>query len=322
MSLISVLVVDDHESFRKLIASMLQQSEDFQIIGQALDGLEAVQKAEELQPDLILLDIGLPKLNGMEAARRIRKLVPKAKILFFSQESSPDVVREASKVGAMGYVQKTCARSDLLPALEAYLGGEQFVSSSLKGWESNENTAPRSPYQHEVQFYSEDEFFFERFAQFIGAAIKMGNAAIVVTTKFHHEGLVQRLKAESVDLDGAIQRGTYTWLDADESLSAIMVNDLPDPVLFFKGIEGLIEEASKNVKVEHPRVAFCGERVGLLWAEGKTEAAIRLEQLCNELSAKYDIDMLCAYPLKSVSGDENEGAIKRIRDEHSAVHSR
>jgi DNA-binding NarL/FixJ family response regulator len=119
---------------------MLQQRHDLQIIGEASDGSEAVQKAEELRPDLILLDIGLPKLNGMEAARRLRQLVPGAKILFLSQESSQDVVREAVSLGAAGYIHKLHARSELLPAIEAVLGGKQFVSSGLEGWESTEST--------------------------------------------------------------------------------------------------------------------------------------------------------------------------------------
>jgi len=100
------------------------------IVGEVCDGLEAVQRAQELQPDVIVLDIGLPTLNGIEAARRIRKLSPESKILFVSQESSADVVREALSVGALGYVVKTRAGSDLLPAVEAVILGKQFVSST------------------------------------------------------------------------------------------------------------------------------------------------------------------------------------------------
>jgi DNA-binding NarL/FixJ family response regulator len=95
--------------------------------------LEAVQKAKELNPDLIVLDIGLPTLNGIEAARRIRKLAPESKILFVSQESSPDVVREALSVGALGYVIKAHAGSELLAAVEAFCQGRQFVGSGLPG---------------------------------------------------------------------------------------------------------------------------------------------------------------------------------------------
>ena len=100
-------------------------------MGEVSDGLEAVQKVEELQPDLIVLDIGLPSLNGIEAARRIRKLSPESKILFVSQESSADVVQEALGTGAHSYVVKSDAGSELLPAVKAVLEAKRFISASL-----------------------------------------------------------------------------------------------------------------------------------------------------------------------------------------------
>jgi DNA-binding NarL/FixJ family response regulator len=99
-SLVQVLIVEDSEPFRRFVCSMLDGRPDLQIVCEVSDGLEAVQKAEELQPNLILLDVGLPTLNGIEAARRIRKLSPKSKILFVSQESAADVVGEAFRLGA------------------------------------------------------------------------------------------------------------------------------------------------------------------------------------------------------------------------------
>jgi len=123
-------VVDDFQSFRELICSTLQQRTDSLIIGQASDGLDAVHKSEELKPDLILLDIGLPRLNGMEAARRIRRLVPDAKILFVSQESDADIVHEALNLGS-GYVAKLAVASDLIAATKAVLRGELFISGIL-----------------------------------------------------------------------------------------------------------------------------------------------------------------------------------------------
>ena len=131
-SLIRVLVVDDNEPFRRFVRATLRSKPELKVISEVSDGLEAVQKALELQPDLIVLDIGLPGLNGLEAARRIRKLSPKSTILFLSQESSPDIVQEALSLGALGYVMKAHAAVDLLIAVEAVLRNEQFVSSALK----------------------------------------------------------------------------------------------------------------------------------------------------------------------------------------------
>jgi DNA-binding NarL/FixJ family response regulator len=127
-SLVRALLVDDFEAFRSFIRTTLQGTQ-LQIIAEVSDGLEAVQKAEELQPDLILLDIGLPTLNGIEAARRIRKRAPRSKILFLSQESSADVIEEALKYG-VGYVIKTHAGSDLLATIEATRAAGHFVSTA------------------------------------------------------------------------------------------------------------------------------------------------------------------------------------------------
>jgi DNA-binding NarL/FixJ family response regulator len=130
MSSIRLLVVEDFAPFRQFIRSTLGERADLQIICEVADGLEAVQKAEELKPDLILLDIGLPTLTGIEAARQIRKLVPESKIIFVSQESSADVVQEAFRLGACGYVVKARAATDLLAAVEEVIPGERFVGSA------------------------------------------------------------------------------------------------------------------------------------------------------------------------------------------------
>jgi len=107
-------VVEDSDDFCKLICTILGERPELQIVGEVTDGLQAIQKAEELQADLIVLDIGLPSLNGIEVARQIRKLSPESIILFVSQESSADVVREALGTGAQGYVVKIDAGSELL----------------------------------------------------------------------------------------------------------------------------------------------------------------------------------------------------------------
>jgi len=146
-SLIRILVVDDYEGWRRQACLVLQMHPQLQVICEASDGVEAIQKAEELRPDLILLDICLPKLNGFEAARRIRQLSPNSKIVFLSIDDSLDVVQVALGTGAQGYVCKADTVSELLPAVDAVLRGAQFVSSTLKGYKSVETRA-RAPHHH------------------------------------------------------------------------------------------------------------------------------------------------------------------------------
>jgi len=129
----SILVVDDYEPWRRFASTTLREQPELEVVGQVSDGLEAVQQAERLQPDLILMDIGLPTLNGIEAARRIREVSPTSKILFVSENRSPDIAEEALSTGAGGYVIKSDAGSELLPAVKAVLEGKRFISASLAG---------------------------------------------------------------------------------------------------------------------------------------------------------------------------------------------
>jgi DNA-binding NarL/FixJ family response regulator len=131
MPALRTLVVDDHEELRKLLRSMLQTKTECVIVGEATDGLQAIEQAKELQPDLILLDLSLPKLNGMEAGRRILKACPHAKIVFLSQDSSRDVIQGALSLGASGYLLKSDA-TELPLAVDAISRGEVFVSRRVK----------------------------------------------------------------------------------------------------------------------------------------------------------------------------------------------
>jgi len=131
--IIRILVVEDFAPFRRALCLILAKRPNLLVVGEVSDGLMAVSQARELQPDLILLDVGLPTLDGMEAARQIRTHCPASKILFVTLESSSHFVQEAFNVGAVAYVVKMRAGRDLLPAVDAALNGRQFRSAALSG---------------------------------------------------------------------------------------------------------------------------------------------------------------------------------------------
>src|SRR5690242_12176060 len=131
MRRLNILVVDDFELFRRSIRFLLKERPEFQVIGEASDGLEAVQKAVDLKPNLVLLDASLPKMRGIDAAREIRKLVPECQIIFMNYESNAVLVQETLSLGISGYLVKTSADRDLFSAVEAIYKGERFCSAEL-----------------------------------------------------------------------------------------------------------------------------------------------------------------------------------------------
>jgi DNA-binding NarL/FixJ family response regulator len=335
---IRILVADDYQGWRQQARQLLRAQANFQIVAEASDGIEAVQKAEELRPDLILLDIGLPKLNGLEAARRIRKLSPESKIIFLTQETSADVVQEALLLGGLGYVVKAHAGNELIAAVRAAIQGKQFVGSGLSGQMSADAVDEQNPHRlfndeaagtrpdekeiachHEVQFFSDDTSLLAGFASFIQAGLESGNAVIAVVSKSHQERLIQRLQALDVDVATATREGRYLPLDVDETLSTFMVNDIPDPVRFFKAARQIILAVAKGAKGKPLRVSACGQCAPTLWTQGNPDAAILLERLWDEIVKIYKIDILCGYVLDRFQREQETHIYEKICAQHTAV---
>lgn len=127
VSEVRVLVVDDFAPWHSLIKTQLEHEPEWQIIGSAMNGVDAIQKATDLQPDLVLMDIHLPRLNGIEAARQIRALVPQVKIIFLSSNTHPDVIEAALNAGGLGYIPKAKIAECLLPGMKSVLAAQPFI---------------------------------------------------------------------------------------------------------------------------------------------------------------------------------------------------
>jgi DNA-binding NarL/FixJ family response regulator len=321
---IRVLMVDDHRSWRKFASTTLEKGPDSKVIGEASDGIEAIQLSEQLQPDLILLDIGLPHVSGIEAARQIRRLCPTTKILFMSENRSADIAEEALGTGAVGYVVKSDAGSELLPAIKAVLEGKQFISSSLTGYLNapQNNRAATATHRHEVEFYPDDISVVDGYARFIEYALSGGNAIIVVVTESHRATLVSKLQANGVNVAAAIAQGSYVSLDAADAMASLTVNDTPDPVRCAQVIGDVVTRAAKAVRGGHARVMVCGEIAPTMLAKGNVEGAIQLEHLWGGITRDYGVHTHCGYVWSASPRRESKSIFERICAQHSAVHGR
>lgn len=198
------------------------------------------------------------------------------------------------------------------------------MSSSALSPDPSRSSSPRrtdniTQSEHVVYFYQESDALLESLTDFIGSALGAGNAAIVIATKVHLDGLQQRLKACGLDTQKAGSQGRYLALDASALISQIMVNGMPDEERFAGTVGKAIGRMDAALKGPRPGIVAFGEMVAFLWTEGKIEAAIRLEQLWNELAKKYRFSLRCAYPMAKCHGEENIQPLVRVCAEHSAA---
>jgi PAS domain S-box-containing protein len=172
---------------------------------------------------------------------------------------------------------------------------------------------------HVVQFYADDAFLLEGLSRFIGSALGAGDAGIVIATKPHRDELTSRLQALGLDTARSIKQGRFVCLDAAETLSKFMVDGWPNEARFAEVVGGVLTRVTSSVKGTPPRVAAFGEMVALLWADGQGEAAIRLEQLWNDLAKTHSFYLHCAYPMSGFARSQDSDPIQKICAEHSHV---
>ncbi len=172
---------------------------------------------------------------------------------------------------------------------------------------------------HTVQFYGEDTFLLDGLSRFIGTALGAGDAAVVIATKAHRDGLAQRLQARGLDANLAAEEGRYVAIDAAETLAKFMRDGWPDAALFTEVVCSELTQAALAAGGMDSRISAFGEMVALLWAEGNAEAAVRLEELWNELARNYSLSLRCAYPMSGFDREYHSDSFLKICEEHSHV---
>ena len=319
----SVLVVDDFEPWRRHVCSTLARSSRWKVVAEAADGPEAVQKAIDLRPDLILLDVGLPTLNGIEAARRILATDPSLRILFVSEHQSWEVAEAALCTGARGYICKSDSGRELSPAMDAIVDGRRFIAERLGGRVAEKGT-DRSPNtrRHEGVFYSDDALFLDDWASIAEGALNAGATFILVAVDERRNRLQAMLEARGVNVGRAVRDGRFISMSVDEAVSQWMVDGALDEARFWSAVTSVMLAGMRASTSEPPHVVACGECAPSLCAQGDAEAAIGLERLWDEVAAIYNLDVFCGYSSDGCRCDDPRLVRQRLTAVHTATYAR
>ena len=318
-----VLVVDDYEPWRRRVAAELVKSGRWRVVGEAADGVEALRAANALQPDIIILDVGLPALNGVDAARRILGDDPGARILFLTAQSSPDIAEAALATGARGYLLKAEAGGKLMLAVEAIAAGAWFISPGLPTAlveRTRERTRPG--HSHDAVFHADDASLVNDYARFAEAALANGQPVAIVAAAGRLERVRERLHERGVAIDAAIQDGRYVGVDVAPELPKVFAGGRLDEERCRASAAALIETMARRAPGTR-RVAIAGEIAPSFWRDGRTDAVLCVERAWDGIARDMGVDLLCGYvidPSRVAEGDYS--VFRGICAEHGTVHVR
>jgi DNA-binding NarL/FixJ family response regulator len=201
---VRILVADDHEVVRQGLRGLVEAQPGWQVVGEAVDGREAVEKAKQLRPDIVVLDVSMPNLNGLEATRQIRKAVPDTEVLILTMHDSEPLVRDVLEAGARGYVLKSDAGRELVTALQAVLKHRPYLTSRvseivLDGYIRNGSAAQPSRAPRAVRLSPREREIAQLLAE--GKSNKEVAATLdisVKTAETHRTNLMRKLDLHSI----------------------------------------------------------------------------------------------------------------------------
>jgi CheY-like chemotaxis protein len=317
-----VLVVDDHDAWRRQISSTVRNSRGWQIVGEVADGPEAVREAKALNPDLILLDVELPTLNGIEAARQIVVQSPASRILFVSAHRSWDVVEAALDSGGHGYIVKTETDEELMPAMAAVVTGRRYIGSLFTDHFAGVvdcHAVAHLDRHHELCVYCDDGSRLEGYVGFARAALTSDKIAVFAVESERMDVLRERLRSEGPAMSTALDQQQCRLVDMGAAVSDFAIGDSLDEARFWKVANGLVMEVARSSRRALSRIAFCGDGVAMLLRSGRVDAAVRLEHLWDRLCRGLNVQTLCPVSLVEVAQGGSH-LMERLRAEHSRTH--
>jgi DNA-binding NarL/FixJ family response regulator len=196
---IKVLVVDDHKLFREGIVTLLFSAENVEVVAQAEDGLDAIEKAKHYKPDVVLLDITMPRMNGIEATKKLKALMPKIKIVSLSMHSEKQYVKGVLEAGADGYLLKNCTNRQLTDAIQSVYEGKKYLSEDITGLVISGYLAPSGSEASEYEKLSvREKEIFLLFAE--GKSTREISERLFISVKTvntHKQNILEKLELNS-----------------------------------------------------------------------------------------------------------------------------
>jgi CheY-like chemotaxis protein len=334
MSLVEILIADDHEGFRRAVRSIIETEAAYRVCGEARDGIDAVDKVRQLRPDIVLMDINMPRMDGLQATQIIRRELPDCKVIIVTQNNARIAREQARIADAKGFVAKSRLARDLILTLGSVaMGndggldprkGERRVVSDCHAPDKAVPTegepwcgllASAAPCDHIVQLYQDQEFLNRAVCRFAAAAITNGEGVILVPTVAHWDAFRPRLESEGVDVKAAEKRGQLTVVDADTLLPTFMRDGMPDSPVFLGLAQNVVSQARGDGR--YPKVRWWGEMVNILWERGDIAASMQLEDQFDQLAHEQDIAIFCSFLMDNFDGDVHARMLPRLSENHS-----
>jgi DNA-binding NarL/FixJ family response regulator len=313
-----VLVIEDHDLWRQRVCAELGRTERYDVVGELTDGAEAVREASRLKPDVVILDISLQNVNGIEAARRIFTANPDARILFLTAQRSREIAEAALATGARGDLLKTEAGGKLELAVETVINGGWFISPGLPDEVVHTTRRKRHfPWRHDAVFHSSEPALIDDYVRFAEDSLESGKVVIMAATPDRLGRVQAGLESHGVAVGRAVDEGRYVQIDATDASEPGFDKDeeLRRSAAFFCGMP---ETAGAD-----RRVAACGAVAPPVWRAGQTGTRVELERFWNERVRTFGADLFCGYLLgeSRVPGDDYD-AFRQICGCHQDVHVR
>lgn len=198
---IRILIADDHTIVRQGLARLLEDQPDMEVVGEAINGRMALEKAEALKPDVVIMDIAMPQMNGIEAAKRVCKSLPKTRVLVLSMYSHEHYIHDLLGAGVSGYLLKDAGGRDIINAIHAAMNGETYLSPSISKMVVSSYLSPQKASSREVrysQLSNREREVFQLIAEgYSTRQIADMLCVSISTVKSHRSNILEKLQIET-----------------------------------------------------------------------------------------------------------------------------